>query len=205
MINKLSILTLLSVSTLFANNLKPILQIGYDFGGTTLATIERDDYYMYDVDKIRSGQGLSIEIGAVVDTPNLELQFLIGYKYDQESASNGEVTWDVIPFSALALFKSKQWKVGGGVTYHLNPEIKGSFRGYNLQGKPFHDYIDDQYENALGGVAQVQYRATEDLNIGIKGTFMEYKLKEDLTTTTRGNTVGINISYSFGNEQSKFR
>jgi len=205
MIKKISLLTLLTLGSLSASqNLKPILQMGYDFGGTTLATVEHDDYYDSSINKIRAGQGLSFEAGAVLDAPNMELQFLVGYRFDQESASNGEVTWDVIPFTALAMIKSNRWKFGGGVTYHLNPELVGSFKGIDNNGKNFHDKADDAYENAIGGVAQIQYMATHNFAIGLKGTFIEYKLKKDNSVTARGNSIGVNFSYTFG-ERSRFR
>jgi hypothetical protein len=204
MIKIIFLLTLLTLGSLNAESLKPIFQMGYNVGGTTLATIERDGYYDSSINKIRAGQGLSFEGGAVLDAPNMELQFLIGYKFDQESASNGEVTWDMIPFTALALIKSNRWKFGGGVTYHLNPELVGSFKGVDNNGEDFHDKVDDVYENAIGGVAQIQYMATDNFAIGIKGTFIEYKLKEDNTITANGNSVGINFSYAFG-ERSQFR
>jgi hypothetical protein len=205
MIKKISLLTLLALSYLGASqDLKPILQIGYDVGGTTLATVEHNDYYDSSINKIRAGQGLSFEVGAVVDAPNLELQFLVGYKFDQDNASNGEVTWDVIPFTALGMVKSNRWKFGGGVTYHLNPELVGSFRGQDNNGNNFQDKVDDAYENAIGGIAQIQYMATQNFTIGLKGTFIEYKLKKDNTVTAKGNAVGLNFSYTFG-ERSHFR
>jgi len=205
MIKKLSLLSLLALSYLSASqDLKPILQIGYDVGGKTLAIVEHNDYYDSSINKIRAGQGLSFEVGAVVDAPNLELQFLVGYKFDQENASNGEVTWDVIPFTAIGMVKSNRWKFGGGVTYHLNPELVGSFREQENNGNSFHNKVDDEYENAIGGIAQIQYMATKNFTIGLKGTFIEYKLKEDNKVTAKGNAVGLNFSYTFG-ERSQFR
>jgi hypothetical protein len=205
MLKKISLLTLLSLASLNASNdLKPILQMGYDFGGTTLATVENDSYYDSSIDKVRAGQGLGFEVGAVVDSPNVELQFLVGYRFDNESAYNGDVTWDVIPFTALAMFKSQRWKMGGGLTYHLNPSLEGSFSGYDLNGDYFHDTADDEYENALGAIVQMQYRLTDNFSMGIKGTFIEYKLKKDNSVTANGNSIGFNFSYVFG-ERSRFR
>ena len=207
MIKKISLLTLLTLGLLNASQtLKPILQMGYDFGGTTLASVEHDDnYYGNSVNKIRAGQGLSFEAGAVVDAPNMELQFLVGYKFDQETASNGDVTWDVIPFTALAMMKTPyNWNLGGGVTYHLNPKIDGSFSGTGQNGNHFNDEVHDEYEDAIGGVLQIEYMVTENFRIGVKGTFIEYKQKEDNSIKARGNSVGINLSYRFGG-RSQFK
>jgi len=210
MIKKLSLLTLLSLATLSASDaLKPIIQVGYDFGGTALATVEHpESYYSYaESNTIRAGQGLNLELGASLSNPNsnMELQFLVGYKFDQDSASNGDVVWDVIPFTALAMFSSNRWKFGGGVTYHLNPKIDGTFSGYDNNGDYFKDSIHDEYESTFGGVVEVQYKITNSATFGLKGTFIEYKLKQDPSIIAKGNSVGLNFSYTFGNERSEFR
>lgn len=210
MIKKISLATLLTLTSLFATDtLKPMLQMGYDWGGTTLATVYHDGNYYYDseINEIRAGEGLSFEAGASLGNPssNMELQFLVGYKFDSDSASNGDVTWDVIPFTALAMFKAQRWKFGGGVTYHLNPTLSGGFSGYDNSGQYYNDTVNDEYDNAVGGVAQIQYMATNSFAIGLKGTFIEYELKNDATQIAKGNSIGILASYTFGNERSAFR
>ena len=201
MLKKISLLTLLTLGSVSANGVKPLIQVGYDWGGTTLATIHHD----YESDyKIRAGDGLNLEVGATVDNPNLELQFLVGYKFDTDSASNGDVTWSTIPFTAIGMFKNREWKFGAGVTYHLNPELSGSFSGYD-RGEYFNDTVNDEYENSIGAVAQIQYRASDSLDIGLKGTFIEYKLKKDNSQIAKGNSIGIVATYTFGNERSIFK
>jgi hypothetical protein len=208
MFKKISLITLLTLGTLSASDtLKPMIQMGYDWGGTTLATVSHENYddygYRYnDSDyKIRAGEGLSFEAGAVIgsDHSDMELQFLVGYKFDSDSADNGDVTWDVVPFTALAMFKSYKWKFGGGVTYHLNPELSGGFSGDNVSAE------DGEYENAFGGIAKIQYRVTPSLDIGLKGTLIEYELKSDPTFKAKANSIGFVLSYTFGNERSEFR
>ena len=208
MLKKISLLTLLTVGSLSAaDTLKPILQMGYDFGGTKLATITHEDYYGESTYNIRSGEGMSFEAGAVLgnDNSNMELQLLVGYKFDYDSATNGDVTWDVIPFTALAMFKSNKWKFGGGVTYHLNPELDSSFPIYDSDNNFVSNGINDEYDNAFGGVIKMQYRATPSLDIGLKGTLIEYELKDDPSIIAKGNSIGFVISYTFGNERSEFR
>ncbi len=198
---------ILTSTALIASDLKPLLQIGYDFGGTTLATVEEYDYYNgYQTTEIQAGQGINLEAGAsIVNSSNdLELQFLIGYKADIESTSNGSVTWDRIPFTALAMIQKSKWKFGGGITYHLNPKLSGSFSGYDNNGDYYNDSVNDKYDNAIGGIIQVQYMISEATSIGIKGTFIEYKLKNDPSIIAKGNSIGINFSYAFG-ERSEFR
>jgi hypothetical protein len=202
MFQKISLVTLLMITTLSANNnIKPLIQMGYDWGGTTLVTVHHDHENDYT---IRAGDGLNLEVGATVGNPNLELQFLVGYKFDTDSASNGDVTWDTVPFTAIGMLKNNRWKFGGGVTYHLNPELSGSFSGYD-GGVYFNDNVDDEYENALGGVVKIQYQAGDSFDIGLQGTFIEYELKSDNTQTAKGNSIGVVFTYTFGNERSEFR
>jgi hypothetical protein len=197
----LSVMTLaiLSTNSLIASDLNPILQFGYDFGGDTLTTVERYDYYYgNETSKIRAGQGVSFEVGAAVTTPqnDMELQFLVGYKMDNETAANGSVTWDMIPFTALAMMRKNKWKFGGGLTYHLKPELVGGFTGSTS--------VNDEYEDSLGAVVQAQYIMNETMAVGIKGTFIEYKYKQNPSLTANGNSVGINFTYTFG-KSSEFR
>jgi hypothetical protein len=214
MFKKISLVTLLTLGTLSASDtVKPMLQMGYDWGGTELATVQHENYdaygYRYNDSsyKIRAGEGLSFEAGAVLgnDNSNMELQFLVGYKFDSDSANNGDVTWDVIPFTALAMFKSNKWKFGGGVTYHLNPELDSSFPIYDKNNNFVSNGMNDKYENAFGGVVKMQYRITPSFDVGVKGTFIDYKLKDDSSVTADGNSIGFVLSYSFGNERSEFR
>ena len=208
MLKKISLLTLLTLGTLSAEDtLKPMLEMGYDFGGTKLATITHEDYYGENIYNIRAGEGLSFEAGAVFgnDNSNVELQMLIGYKFDSDSADNGEVTWDTIPFTALAMFTSDKWKFGGGVTYHLNPELDSTFPIYDNNNNFVSNGTNDKYNSAFGGVVKMQYRATPSLDIGLKGTLIEYELTEDPSITAKGNSIGVTLSYTFGNERSKFR
>ena len=208
MLKKITLASLLMmpISTMAnsgTSTIKPMVQFGYDFGGKTLATVYND----YEgTTKIRAGAGVRLEAGAVISSPQnpLELQFLVGYKYDRETASNGEVTWDTIPFTALAIFKNKKWRFGGGVTYHLNPHLSGSFSGYDNTGTYFNDAVNDRYDNALGGVAQIGYKATNNFTIGLRGTYMKYKLKNNSSVTANGNSIGLNFNYAFG-ERSEFR
>jgi len=198
---------LLSTNVLHASDLKPMLQFGYDFFGDTLATVETyDNYNGYETSKIRAGQGLNFEVGASVSSEEspMEFQFLIGYKVDRESTSNGSVTWDRIPMTAIAMVKKNRWKFGGGLTYHLNPELSGNFTGYDENNNYFNDSVDDEYKDALGGVVQVQYQFNSAMAVGIKGTLIEYKLKNNSSITANGSSIGINFSYTFG-ERSEFR
>jgi len=207
MMKKIS-LSLIAMATIGSQNLtasdiNPIVQFGYDWGGDTLAEVRHYDYYTgYVVRKLRAGQGLSFEGGASItsDSNDLELKFLVGYKFDEESSFNGSVTWEQVPLTAVAMIKKNRWKFGGGITYHITPRLSGGFSGYDNNNVYFNDTVDDRYENTLGTVLEAQYSFTDSAAIGIKGTFIEYKLQNDPSVIANGNSVGINFTYTFGKE-----
>ena len=77
--------------------------------------------------------------------------------------------------------------------------------GYDNRGVFFNDSVNDRYEDALGGVAQIDYMVNRALSIGLRGTFIDYKLKNNPSVTAQGNSIGFNMSYTFGYEYSRFR
>jgi len=175
------------LSLLNASDVKPIIQVGYQAGGDKLTTIAHSDGY-YD---INAGDGLSVEAGMAFDNPrsNIEFQALVGYRSDGDDASNGSVTWDTVPLSLLALYKADDWKLGGGVTYHLAPQLDGGFGN---------DIINDDYDDAIGSVAQIQYAPSDSFAIGLRATFIEYELKNNPTQKANGNNLGVIATVKFG-------
>ncbi|RUM74469.1 MAG: hypothetical protein DSZ11_04005 [Sulfurovum sp.] len=183
-----------SISLTQASGIKPIIQLAIDAGGDELVTIEHD--YSSDV-QIDAGDGFSLEAGMAIEVaPNFENQLLIGYKFKDDNAYNGDISWDSTPLSALGFFKVQNWKFGGGLTYHISPELDGQFDN---------DEILYEFENALGVVAQVQYEVANSFAIGIRATFIEYERKNDHTQTANGNSLGVVGTFKFGGERSRFR
>jgi len=183
-----------SISLTQASGIKPIIQLAIDAGGDELVTIEHD--YSSDV-HIDAGDGFSLEAGMAIEiAPNFENQLLVGYKFKEDNAYNGDISWDAIPLSALGLFKVQNWKFGGGLTYHISPELDGRFDN---------DEINYEFENALGVVAQIQYEVANSFALGIRATFIEYERKNDHTQTASGNSLGVVGTFKFGGERSRFR
>lgn len=183
-----------SLSLTQAAGIKPIIQLAIDAGGDELVTIEHD--YSNDV-TIDAGDGFSIEVGMAIEpVPNFETQLLIGYKFKDDDAYNGDISWDSTPLTALGFVKIENWKFGGGLTYHISPELDGRFDN---------DEIYYQFENALGVVGQIQYEVANTFSIGVRATFIEYERKYDHTQTASGNSLGLVGTFKFGGERSRFR
>ena len=183
-----------SLSFTHASGLKPLIGFAFESGGDELVTIEHD--LSSDV-HIEAGDGFSIEAGMALEiAPNFENQLLIGYKFKEDDAYNGDISWSVVPLTALGFLKVQNWKFGGGLTYHISPELDGRFDN---------DIINYQFENALGLVGQIQYEIANTFSIGIRATFIEYERKKDHSQTASGNSLGLVGSFKFGGERSRFR
>jgi len=174
---------------------RPLLQFGFESGGDELITIDHD--YQADY-KIDAGDGFRFELGmAIEDRLNeMEIQFLAGYKFDSDSADNGSISWSMIPLTALGFVKIPQWKFGGGLTYHINPELDGSFGSEDVRY---------EFKNALGGVLQIQYEPIDAFALGLRATFIDYKLESDNSQSANGNSIGFIGTFKFGGKRSRFR
>jgi hypothetical protein len=196
MIRKI-IFLLTTLSTLSsADAIRPLLQFGFSSGGNELVTVQHDYSSDYTID---AGDGFSIEAGMSIYNPiaNFETQLLIGYKFDSDSADNGDITWSMIPISALAFITAQNWKFGGGLTYHINPSLEGDF---NKKTR-----IRDDFDDAIGGIIQIQYQPIDMFAIGIRGTFIEYQLTNNPSQKANGNSLGIMATFKFGGNRSRYR
>ncbi|HHB94381.1 MAG TPA: hypothetical protein ENK88_04470 [Campylobacterales bacterium] len=195
MLKKLLLIMPIFITLSYGELIKPVIQLSFEGGGDELVTIDHDYENDYTID---AGDGLSLEMGMSIDNPvaNFETQLLIGYKFDSDSASNGDMTWSIIPISALGFIKVPYWRFGGGFTYHLSPELRSTFDN---------DRFTDEFNNALGGIVQIQYEPTDFFAVGLKGTFIEYELKSDPSKTASGNSLGLVLTIKFGGTRSRYR
>jgi hypothetical protein len=102
----------------------------------------------------------------------------------------------MVPLSALGFIKIPYWKFGGGLTYHVNPELSGSFGDYS---------VHDEFESALGGIVQIQYEPIDSVALGLRATFIDYKLKKNHSQTANGNSIGLVGTFKFGGSRSRYR
>jgi len=196
MVNKIAVLLSIVLTITMADSIRPIIQLGFTSGGDELVTIEHDYSSNYTID---AGDGINMEVGMAIDNPlnNFETQLLIGYKFDSDSADNGDITWSTIPISALAFIKTQGWKFGGGFTYHISPSLEGNFRdGVRIR---------DDFDDALGAIIQIEYEPIDAFAIGVRGTFIEYQLTNQPSQKANGNSVGLVVSFKFGGTQSRYR
>lgn len=170
-----------------AAEIRPLIKAGADFGGDTIVTVTFDDG---DTKKVRGNQGFYIGGGAaIIDAGrNMEYHLTAALKFYFVDADNGDVEWTRVPLEALAFYRFERMRLGGGLTYHVNPRIEGS---------GFATPLDIKFKNALGVVLQADWRATESLGLGVRYTFLEYEAKGNFTGTARASGFGLAASFSF--------
>lgn len=158
-------------------------KLGYDTGGDTLVTVT---FTNGDTANIKANRGLFLGGGVSLlnDARNVETEITLSYKIDDITASNGDVTWSRWPLEALVFYRTPKVRVGGGITYHLNPDLTGSgvASGLNVN-----------FKNSLGLVAQADWRVSKSFNLGLRYTAMDYEL-EGPSTSVKSNGIGIVLS-----------
>lgn len=199
----LKILTAVSLACLMSNtafadpmqnasDVSFVIGGGLTVGGDSLVDVE----LIYDdgdhsVEDLKAGELLYIYAGLNIALPNapLDIQATIGYHFDSISADNGEVSFDRMPIDLLLLYhlgEAAQHRLGGGLTYHLSPELD------------LNDLGNGRYEadNALGFVFAYDYQIVAHNYLGVRYTNIEYDF-DSISVTADGSNVGCFWTYEF--------
>ena len=176
-----------------SQDIRPMLKVGFDFGGDTLATVTFTDG---STQSIKANQGFYLGGGASILLSNpkdIEVEVALSYKEDSITAANGEVKFTRIPLDALVFYRlPEHFRVGGGLTYHLNPTLSTS----GVVGN-----INVNFDDALGWVLQAEYLLpprtlrTPKMTVGARYTVIDYKTSTGVTAKSNG--VGITFSIGF--------
>jgi len=177
-----------TASAAHATDVRPMIKAAADFGGDTLVTVVFTDGSRASIkanELLSLGAGVSI----VNQAGDIEAEVSLSYKFALISASNGDVTFSRWPIDALVFYRLPELRLGGGLTYHINPKLSGSGVASGL---------DASFDDALGLLLQADYRVTPKINLGIRYTSLDYKLHVGgATATARSNGVGVVFSASF--------
>jgi len=175
-------------SPAYATDVRPMIKAAADFGGDTLVTVIFTDGSQQSIkanELLSLGAGVSI----VNEAGDIEAEVSLSYKFAAISASNGDVTFSRWPLDALVFYRLPELRLGGGLTYHINPKLSGSGVASGL---------DATFDDALGLLLQADYRVTPKINLGIRYTSLDYKLRVGgATATARSSGVGVVFSASF--------
>jgi len=177
-----------TASAAHATDVRPMIKAAADFGGDTLVTVVFTDGAR---ESIKANELLSLGAGVSIvnQAGDIEAEVSLSYKFALISASNGDVTFSRWPIDALVFYRLPELRLGGGLTYHINPKLSGSGVASGL---------DASFDDALGLLLQADYRVTPKINLGIRYTSLDYKLHVGgATATARSNGVGVVFSASF--------
>lgn len=135
---------------------------------------------------VEAGGLLSLAVGAQIETSDdVNMVVTVGWKSDSINAVNGELEFSRLPINALALYVMGQWQVGGGITYHMNPEYS--------ENSPFAN-VTAKFDDAVGFLADVRYFYSERSYVGGRYTMIDYEIG---SITVDGNSIGITAGIVF--------
>ncbi len=159
-----------------------VLEGGLHFGGDELARVP---YTNGSTTSIDAGALFSFGIGAGFDlAPDIESRVTIGIKTDEATASNGDISFTRYPIDVLFLYNVGDWKLGGGITYHLNPKYEENGVGTGLRA---------EFDDALGLLLEID-RNLGIIYLGARVTFIDYESIPSATVrkaTFNGDSFGI--------------
>lgn len=182
----LVLLALAWPAQMLAAEVRPFVKAGYDFGGEAIAEVV---FTNGDRETIRANQGFYLGGGASILTESrtMEIELSAAYKLGGVRGSNGEVDWRRFPLEALWFYRFEKVRLGGGLTYHLNPKLDGS----GVVGG-----IDTKFDDALGVVLQGDWRVSESFTLGLRYTSIEYQVS-GTSFKAKGNGLGVTAGYRF--------
>lgn len=174
----------LAAGALHAQEVRPMLKTGFDFGGDTLVTAI---FTSGSSESIKANEGFYFGGGAsILFSREIEAEVSLSYKFASITASNGEIEFTRLPLDALVFYRFPDFRVGGGLTYHLNPKLSGSgvASGANVG-----------FDDAAGLVLQADYVFAKQFAVGGRYTMLDYKARGG--GTAKSNGLGVTFGVSF--------
>lgn len=166
-----------------AAEVRPAFVAGYDTGGDKIVNVT---FTSGKTDSIRANEGLYAGGGVSVLNDSKDIEFLgtLSVKYQGLHADNGDVTWIRYPLDALLFYRMQSFRLGGGLTYVINPRLKGSGAASN---------INVTLDDAAGVVLQADYLMGR-VNLGLRATLIDYKAGG---STIKGSGLGVSFGFTF--------
>lgn len=180
--------SLLTISAM-GDSVYPLFHLGYEFGGNEIATVLYADGKK---GQLNINEGLNIGLGLSFPLSKyMELHSSLGFIVNEESASNGDVSWRSFPWESSLIVYLGRVSVGGGMVYHFNPTLNSS--------GVLADLGRIEFDDALGVQAQIAYSLADasmpnDLEIGVRHTTIDFVTKEN---TVVGDSTAVYLKYFF--------
>jgi hypothetical protein len=166
---------------------RPLVGIGFTFGGDKLVTADFTDGTS---DTIHAGGLIAVYGGLEFRaTDVLAIQATAGYHVDNtRAATNGSLRFSRYPVDVLALFSlNDKVRLGGGVEFVNNPKLvgRGAVGSFNVE-----------FKNSAGLVLEGEYLFTR--NFGMKARAASHTFKvEGSSEEVNGSYGGLMLNYYF--------
>lgn len=168
----------------------PVLNAALTFGGERLATVEVDTAFSgTESEDIRAGELFMFGGGLLFTDGNLQVQGTVNYHVDGVFGENGDASFTRWPLELLVFTTTPRWRIGGGITHHLDPEVEIDI--------DFQPRQKATLKNATGIVFQADYRLSEQLSIGLRHTQIDYEPDNNSDVEIDGDNTGLSFTLSF--------
>lgn len=159
-----------------------MIKAGFDFGGETVVSVDVGGA----TKSLKANEGAFVGLGTsiLMDSKKLEAEVSLSYKYSRIAAQNADIDWTVLPIDALVFYHLPNFRLGGGLTYHLAPTLKGRRAASSLNAK---------YDDALGVVLQADFVLDKRFNFGVRYTSVDYKVHSQTTPSIAATPPAPNV------------
>ncbi len=170
-----------------APTVRPLIGMGFTFGGDKLASADFTDG---SSDTIRAGGVFALYGGVEFRaTDALAVQATVGYHGDStRAAANGSIRFGRYPVDVLALYSlNDRFRLGGGVEFVNSPKLKGRGEAGNF---------NVNFKNSVGLFLEGEYLFTRNFGLKLRAASHEFEVKGG-SDKIDGSYGGLMLSYYF--------
>lgn len=169
-------------SSVVSAELKPLLLGGIYFGGDDLVETTAED--------LKAGGLLYVGAGVLVEPEgsNVVFQATIGYKWDSVEFDfpSGDSEISSNPFEVTAYYRDNNFRLGGGIAYHMNPEWEFCLNSSGCSTVKFDD--------ATGFIVEGVYDSKFNFFVGVRYTTIDYEVSG---VSVDASNLGMNFGITF--------
>ena len=190
-----------------AFDISPFVSLGITYGGDLLDETVVGDPTLKNVKSIKAGQFMYFSAGATVPLRQAgawEAQASLGYWFDSVQSSGHELRFRRVPMDILLVRNFDQnWRLLGGLTYHLNPQRRCTLDTCTQPDATFENATGLMVEAdwLFGGVVTRVTGADEPrsnkLWMGMRMTLIDYKTADSYGKKYHGNNLGLLLGLNF--------
>lgn len=169
---------------------RPLIGMGFTFGGDTIATVNYTDG---DSAKVHAGGLVAFNGGLELQfTPLVSAQAMISYHVDRANASNGSVRFERTPVEFLGHFRLNDvFRLGGGARYTSAAKTRAS-------GDATGAIPNEDFKATWGTVVEGEFFATPSLGIKLRYVSEKFKSKTyPFLSDVDGSHGGVYLVYYF--------